>query len=109
MIYNIKNDKTYGSIVGAIRDGDWKYIREAESVTTYNEILYDLKLDYTETTDVSEEYMNVTMYMRGLFDEMASSMVSGVDPDPIHSGDDVDENGYIKSGWCEIQYWYKCK
>ena len=42
MIYNIKNDRTYGSIVGAIRDGDWKYIREAESFTTYNEILYEV-------------------------------------------------------------------
>ena len=102
MIYNIKNDTTYGSIIGAIRDGDWKYIREAESITTYNEILYDLKLDYTETTDVSEEYMDVTMYMRDLFDEMASTMVFGADPDDIQSGDLVDENGYVKSGWCEI-------
>ena len=103
MIYNIQKDNKYDSIIGAIRDGDWKYIREAESITTYNEILYDLKQDYTETTDVSEENMDVTMYMRGLFDEMASSMVSGVDPEPIDSHDDVDENGYIRSGWCEIQ------
>ena len=102
MIYNIKNDRTYGSIVGAIRDGDWKFIREAESNSTYNEILYELKLDFTETIDVSEDYMDVTMYMRGLFDEMASSMVFGADPDIINSGDLFDENGYIKSGWCEI-------
>ena len=102
MIYNIQKDNKYDSIIGAIRDGDWKYIREAESITTYNEILYDLKLDYTETTDVSEEYMDVTMYMRDLFDEMASTMVFGADPDDIQSGDLVDENGYVKSGWCEI-------
>ena len=102
MIYNIENGETAGSIVGAIRDGDWKYIRQAESNSTNIEILYDLKLDYTETTDVSDEYMDVTMYMRGLFDEMASSMVSDVDPDKIIPRDDVDEDGYIQSGWCEI-------
>ena len=102
MIYNIKSDSKYGSTIGAIRDGDWKYIREAESIATYKETLYNLKLDYTETTDVSEEYMDVTMYMRGLFDEMASSMVSGVDPDKIIPPVDVDEDGYIQSGWCEI-------
>ena len=102
MIYNIKNDTTYGSVIGAIRDGEWKYIREAKSLISYREILYNVKVDFTETTDVSEENMDVTMYMRGLFDEMASSMVSGVDPEPIDSHDDVDENGYIRSGWCEI-------
>ena len=83
-------------------EDDWKYIREAESLTTSNEILYDLKQDYTETTDVSGENMDVTMYMRGLFDQMALSMVSGVDPEPIDSHDDVDENGYIRSGWCDV-------
>ena len=104
MIYNIENGETAGSIVGAIRDGDWKSIRQAESNSTYTEILYDLKLDYTETTDVSDEYMDVTMYMRGLFDEMASSMVSGVDHicHKIFPPVDVDEDGYIQSGWCEI-------
>ena len=102
MIYNIKNDTTYGSVIGAIRDGYWKYIREAESLTSYNEILYDLKQDYTETTDVSGENLDVTMYMRGLFDQMALSMISGVDPEPIDSHDDVDENGYIRSGWCDV-------
>ena len=102
MIYNIENGETAGSIVGAIRDGDWKYIRQAESNSTNIEILYDLKLDYTETTDVSDEYMDVTMYMRGLFDELALSMVSGVDPDKIIPPVDVDEDGYIQSGWCEI-------
>ena len=102
MIYNIKNDTTFGTVIGAIRDGAWKYIREADSLTTYSEILYNIDEDFTETTDVSDKEMDVTIYMRGLFDQMASSMVSGVDPAPIDTHDDVDEHGYIQSGWCDV-------
>ena len=102
MVYNIKNDTTYGTVIGAVRDGMWKYIREAESAIKYSEILYNLEDDYTETTDLSETEKDVTVYMRGLFDEMALSMVSGSDPAPIDTHDDVDENGYIRYGWCEV-------
>ena len=102
MIYNIKNDTTYGTVIGAIRNGSWKYIREAESLTTFNEILYNLEVDFTETTDLSDDEKEMTLYMRGLFDQMARSMVSGVDPPPIDTHDDVDENGYIRYGWCEV-------
>ena len=102
MVYNINNDTTYGTVIGAIRDGCWKYIREAESLKEFKEIVYNLEEDPNETTDLSESEMDITMYMRGLFDELALSMVSGVDPPPIDTHDDVDENGYIRSGWCEI-------
>ena len=102
MIYNILNDNTYGTVIGAIKDGEWKYIREAESSTTYSEKLYNLEEDFTETNDVSDVEQDIAMYMRGLFDNMALSMVSGNDPDPIDNHDDVDENGYIRSGWCEV-------
>ena len=102
MIYNIKNDTTYGTVIGAIREKNWKYMRYAESLTTYSEVLYNLEEDFMETTDLSKDEVDVNIYMRGLFDELSVSMVSGVDPSPIDSHDDVDANGYIRSGWCDV-------
>ena len=102
MVYNIQLDSTYGTLAGAIRDGMWKYIRSAKSETEFAEELYNLEEDFTEGNNLSELEPDVTMYMRGLFDEMSLSMVPGNDPPPIDGHDDVDENGYVRSGWCEV-------
>ena len=102
MIYNIKNDTTYGTVIGAIREKNWKYMRYAESLTTYSEVLYNLEEDFMETTDLSEEEVDVNGYMRGLFAELSLSMVSGVDPAPIHKNKKKNANGYIRSGCCDV-------
>ena len=102
MVYNIKQDSTYGKVVGAIRDGKWKFIRESASETEFRDILYDIEEDFMETTDLSEVHPDITLYMTGLFKELASSMAPGDDPEPIEGHVDVDENGYIKSDWCDV-------
>ena len=85
---------------GAIRDGDWKYLREAESPYWANEVLYNIKNDPTESTDLSETWTSVTKTMRDLFDELASSMVPDTDPDAVEGNPYVDDDEYVRSGWC---------
>ena len=102
MVYNIKSDFTYGTTVGAIREGIWKYIRSARSATEFYEELYNLEKDFTESNNMAKIEPDITTYMRGLFVEMSLSMVPGDDPPPLDSHDDVDENGYIRSGWCDF-------
>ena len=102
MVYNIKLDSTYGTTVGAIRDGMWKYIQSAKSETEFKEELYNLEEDFTESNNLAETEADMTTYMKGLFEEISLSMVPGDDPPPIDGHDDVDENGYIRSGWCEV-------
>ena len=102
MVYNIKLDSTYGTTVGAIRDGMWKYIQSAKSATEFKAELYNLEEDFTESNNLAEIEVDMTTYMQGLFEEISLSMVPGDDPPPIDSHDDVDENGYIRSGWCKI-------
>ena len=102
MVYNIKLDSTYGKVVGAIREGKWKFIRESASASEFRNILYNIEEDIMETTDLSEVEPEVTLYMTALFEEMASSMVPADDPPPIDGHVDVDEDGYIRSGWCDV-------
>ena len=102
MVYNIKVDDTYGTNIGAIRDGKFKYIREAVSETESEEALFNLGDDEVEATDLAQTDPSRTARMRTLFDQMASSMVSGTMPPPIDDDAHVDENGYVRSGWCDV-------
>ena len=104
MVYNIKLDSKYGTTVGAIRDGMWKYIQSAKSATEFKEELYNLEEDFTESNNLADTEADMTTYMKGLFEEISLSMVPADEPPRINAymHVDVDENGYIRSGWCEV-------
>ena len=102
MVYNIFADDNYGTVVGAIREEEWKYIRMAKSETEHTESLFNIEADFKETTDLSKTQRNMTLYMRSLFDEMSSSMVPGIQPEPFNDTVHVDEMGYVKTGWCDV-------
>ena len=99
MVHNLKNDTTHG-LLGAIRDGDWKYIRDITLWGTVKEALYNVKRDFKERRNLSKFLPSVTQRMRNLLKSLSLSMVPADDLPEVEGNPHMDENGYIQSGWC---------
>ena len=109
MVYNIRRPNVFKGIgkksySGAIRKGDWKYMK-LSGVPKLGEFLYNLKDDPNEETNLAKEESMQTKLkeMKKLFRSSASSMVPADNPKPLTDDIYVDEKGYIKSGWCKIR------
>lgn len=101
MVYNMEeNDQKV--IIGAIREGNWKLVREANRMGKIFDELYNIEEDISEETDMSEIEPDITIYMGELFDELSGSLVPENNPPDIHDDSNVDENGYIRTGWCDV-------
>ena len=89
-------------LVGAIRDGDWKYIRDATYEGGVLELLYNIKLDFKETIDLSKVIPSITKRMKSLFEELSLSVVSEDNPPEVEGNPHFNEQGYVQSGWCDV-------
>ena len=104
MVYNIQSpdDHPESPTFGAIRDGKWKLIRDPTNGDQYIDQLYNLHEDISEEFDVAEAEAELAAYMGRLFDELSASIVQPRNTPDIDDNSNIDENGYICTGWCEV-------
>lgn len=101
VVYNIQQNNYCGKLEGAIRDGQWKFIR---SIVNYQSVdtLYNIVEDEVEAMDLSSEFPQVLKEMQDKFDELAKSMVPYDGPEEIEDERQEDEDGNLVTGWCEV-------
>ena len=113
MVYNIRNEPYWNdyrngtAVSGWIRDGDFKYGRIVLYDGVVFDILYDLKNDPTEKNNIAFEKKRKLRKMKGMFDELAESMVPADEPFCVNClgggwlpPTEYFVNNYIVHGWC---------
>ncbi len=64
--------------------------------------LFNLEDDKGEMKNMASSRKDITNQLLGLLEKMGDSIVTEDSRPTIHDGRDTDENGYVRSGWCNL-------